>query len=145
MKVDRALEIAIMAAEDDNPWSESLKALADEVIRLQAHIARASRRVLDHGFADELTEFCAGLDVTKLPPGVYDKLFMAKEHIKGLKRMVAFGEHRVRDTRKGEWPEEGQRMQVWDECEWSPWIHVDNAEGFDGRYWLPAPPPPEES
>lgn len=53
--------------------------------------------------------------------------------------------HRVRDTRKGEWPDEGQRMQVWDECEWSPWIHVDDAEGFDGRYWLPAPPPPEES
>ncbi len=35
MKVERALECAVMAAEDGNPWAEALKALAGEVKRLR--------------------------------------------------------------------------------------------------------------
>lgn len=45
MKVDRALLLAVMAAEDDSPWAESLKALATEVTRLQAQNARYEAKI----------------------------------------------------------------------------------------------------
>lgn len=57
--------------------------------------------------------------------------------------------HRVRDTRKGEWPDEGERVHSWDGDEWWSWQHGPEAKGFDGElkyhFWLPAPPPPTES
>lgn len=146
MNVEEALEVA----EDPDGYQpgdvrEAFSIIADEVTRLNAHILRASRRTLEHGFADELTEFCAGLDVTELPPGVYDKLFMAKEHIKGLERMVAFGEHRVRDTRKGEWPEDRSPILRWSTTvsRWVPDI-ADDRYRETGMLWLPAPPPPAD-
>lgn len=48
MNVDRALELAVMAAEDDSPWSESLKVLAAEVTRLRAAAIPKDTRKGEH-------------------------------------------------------------------------------------------------
>ncbi len=92
MKVDEAIEIAEASNEAHGGLHiiGALKALTAEVTRLQDHVTRASRRVLEPGYADDLTKFMAELDVESLPPGVWPYLYMAKEHIKDLERMVAF-------------------------------------------------------
>ena len=57
------------------------------------------------------------------------------------------GKKRPRDTRKGEWPQYGQRILRWSATirDWIPETSSDNREA--GMLWLPAPPPPppEES
>ena len=49
--------------------------------------------------------------------------------------------HIVRDTRVGEWPEVGQRVQVWlgDEYGWRSHRGPENMHSY---LWLPAPKPP---
>lgn len=50
--------------------------------------------------------------------------------------------HRPRDTRKGEWPEEGQEILIWDWRQ-SAWEHCMWAPKDQNSIWLPAPPSPE--
>jgi putative ubiquitin-RnfH superfamily antitoxin RatB of RatAB toxin-antitoxin module len=123
-----------------------------EVTRLQTHVSRASERIFEPGFANELAKFMVDLDLGSLPLGVYDKLYTSMEHIKDLERVATFAEdkHRIRDTRKGEWPELGQHIHIWKCYEWCS--HVYRTEmpgalwGLKSQFsrWLPAPPPPSD-
>lgn len=45
-----------------------------------------------------------------------------------------------KDTRKGEWPEEGQKIWVWGSS-WFPWTMKQPWESVD-HLWFPEPPPP---
>ena len=50
---------------------------------------------------------------------------------------------RPRNTRRREWPDEGQEIHCWRAGEWEP--HKYESEwSMRGHLWLPAPPPPEE-
>ena len=53
---------------------------------------------------------------------------------------------RIRDTRKGEWPEVAQMIHRWDGEEW--WSHMFGGQHDDcwkeDHLWLPAPPPPAD-
>ncbi len=53
---------------------------------------------------------------------------------------------RIRDTREGMWPEDGERVHFWDGDEWWSWQYGCQHDGVwdNDRLWLPAPPPPEE-
>ncbi len=59
--------------------------------------------------------------------------------------------HTPRDTQKGEWPKEGQRVQTWfpynSECwcyrRYYPASQNDPTMRI-ARFWLPAPPDPEQ-
>ena len=51
--------------------------------------------------------------------------------------------HRPRDTRQGEWPEEGQDIHVWRHQEWE--AHAYHSQfSMPSDIWLPAPPSPED-
>lgn len=52
--------------------------------------------------------------------------------------------HNVKDTRKGEWPEEEQALLYWNGYGWVSWAHTSDDEPFAGDLWLPAPPPPTD-
>jgi hypothetical protein len=54
----------------------------------------------------------------------------------------------VRDTREGEWPEDGQEILRWtNDCQWHAcdFGGPDDVGWQEDPLWLPAPPPPEES
>lgn len=48
-----------------------------------------------------------------------------------------------KDTRKGEWPEEGVHIHCWVECVWVPRQYI-SGRSLPGHLWLPAPPPPTD-
>ena len=50
--------------------------------------------------------------------------------------------HESRDTQKGQWPKEGQRLFVWIEGGWSTRTWYERT-GMDGHLWVPALPAPE--
>lgn len=69
------------------------------------------------------------------------------EHIEMMLRHDQ-SKHIVKDTHKGEWPEEGQRHLIWLESDWFTHTYLaDNQGGMLGKHgfrWLPAPPPPTD-
>jgi hypothetical protein len=53
--------------------------------------------------------------------------------------------HIVKDTRKGEWPEDNQEVHVWDASgfQWHAHNYLTDW-AMPGELWLPAPPPPTD-
>ena len=106
---------------------------------------------------DQLRDLIVDRD-SPLPPesiltlsGAYDRLRYLELVHDCVKLEELQDKHRIRNTRKGEWPEEGQRVHYWDGDEWWSWQYGRESEAFDGlwatdcqRLWLPAPPPPNK-
>jgi len=88
---------------------------------------------------------CSSLDaVTNLRPIDEEpsptELEKAKTRILELEAL-----HTPRDTRKGQWPDEGQDIQVWDRF-FGLWESSPQGSKIPDHYlWLPAPPAPEDS
>jgi hypothetical protein len=77
------------------------------------------------------------IDMHEAPdPGLLDAALALADEVERLRAL-----HTPRDTRKGEWPEEGQDIQRWfgNDYGWRSYRGGDNMHVY---LWLPAPPAP---
>ena len=79
----------------------------------------------------------APLDITML-----GRVSKRLEHLEMMLRHEQ-DKYRVRDTRKGEWPQDNQEVHVWHDTGFQWHAHNYMTDwSMPGEFWLPAPPPP---